>query len=186
MTDIKDITPDLDRLDVQLEGLEEALDPLLNNLEEMSSQLPLLDKAKLFSLTAYAIESLLYSSLKLEGIDAQNHEVFTELKRIQQYFGKIKTAEEPEASRNVTVNQEATARVLKANLADNKLVASKLAEKIAEERAKALLKSMETKKRQADGPPPPAGESSNGPQQGKKHKTHKKDRNHHKKKKGGH
>jgi exosome complex protein LRP1 len=107
----------------------------------------------------------------------------------------------------VTVNQEATARVLKANLVrtpkalrsvkderntdsreqgDNKVVASKLAEKIAEERAKALLKSMETKKRQADGPPPPASESSNGPQQGKKHKTHKKDRNHHKKKKGGH
>jgi hypothetical protein len=56
------------------------------------------------------------ASLKLEGTDAQNHEVFTELKRIQQYFGKIKTAEEPEASRNVTVNQEATARVLKANL----------------------------------------------------------------------
>jgi exosome complex protein LRP1 len=59
--------------------------------------------------------------LKLQGQDAQNHVVFTELKRIQQYFAKIKTAEETEteeveAERRTTVNQEAAARVLKANL----------------------------------------------------------------------
>lgn len=60
MADVKDITPDLDRLDAQLDDLEDALEPLLGDLEGMSSQLPLLDKAKLFSLTAYAIESLLF------------------------------------------------------------------------------------------------------------------------------
>ena len=60
MTDVKDITPDLDRLDDQLDDLEENLQPLLDNLEGMASELPLLDKAKLFSLTAYAIESLLF------------------------------------------------------------------------------------------------------------------------------
>jgi exosome complex protein LRP1 len=60
MTDVKDITPDLDRLDDQLDDLEETLQPLLGNLEGMASELPLLDKAKLFSLTAYAIESLLF------------------------------------------------------------------------------------------------------------------------------
>lgn len=56
------------------------------------------------------------ASLKIEGVDAQNHAVFTELKRIQQYFAKIKTAEEPEAQRTMTVNQEAAARILKADL----------------------------------------------------------------------
>merc|ERR1712000_126885 len=124
----------------------------MDNLSELSSQLPLLDKAKLFSLTAYSIESLLFASLKLEGQDAQNHEVFTELKRIQQYFAKIKAAEEPEpeAQRSTTVNKEAAARILKSDLADNKTISSKLAEKIAEERAKALLKSMEQKKRPID------------------------------------
>ncbi len=54
--------------------------------------------------------------MRLQGQDAQKHAVFTELKRIQQYFGKIKTAEEPEAERKTTVNREAVARVLKANL----------------------------------------------------------------------
>lgn len=63
MTDVKDITPELDRLDSQLDDLEEAMKPLLGDLQEMSSQLPLLDKAKLYSLTAYAIESLLFCAL---------------------------------------------------------------------------------------------------------------------------
>lgn len=60
MSDVKDITPDLKKLEHQLDNLEDGLEPLLENLETMSSQLPLLDKAKLFSLTAYAIESLLF------------------------------------------------------------------------------------------------------------------------------
>lgn len=68
MADVKDITPDLDRLDSQLDDLEDALEPLLGNLEGLSSQLPLLDKAKLFSLTAYAIESLLFCKFHPAGM----------------------------------------------------------------------------------------------------------------------
>lgn len=60
MADIKDLTPDLTKLENQLDNLEESLEPLMDNLSELSSQLPLLDKAKLFSLTAYSIESLLF------------------------------------------------------------------------------------------------------------------------------
>jgi exosome complex protein LRP1 len=60
MSGVKDITPDLDKLDTQLDTLEDALAPLLKNLNEKASQLPLLDRAKLFSLTAYSIESLLF------------------------------------------------------------------------------------------------------------------------------
>ncbi|CAJ0548249.1 Ff.00g050030.m01.CDS01 [Fusarium sp. VM40] len=162
MTDVKDITPDLDRLDDQLDDLEETLQPLLGNLEGMASELPLLDKAKLFSLTAYAIESLLFSSLKLEGSDTQTQAVLTELKRIQQYFGKIKNIEAPpaEESRSMTVNQEAAARILKADLSDNKTISNRLAEKIAEERAKALLKSVENRKRPAEESPVPSQVSS--------------------------
>ncbi|KAK2590747.1 hypothetical protein QQS21_011559 [Conoideocrella luteorostrata] len=147
MADVKDIVPDLDKLDSQLDDLEDALEPLLSNLNEKAFQLPLLDRAKLFSLTAYSIESLLFSYLRLQGTDAQNHAVYTELKRVQQYFGKIKAVEEPEAPRNMVVNQEAAARILKADLADNKSLSARLAEKIAEERAKALLKTMDSKKR---------------------------------------
>lgn len=137
MADVKDITPDLERLDDQIDDLEDTLEPLLKNLEDLSSQLPLLDKAKLFSLTAYAIESMLFckwdphpsyrmssgsethsetASLRIEGSDAQNHAVYGELKRIQQYFAKIKAAEEPVGQRSTTVNQEAAARILKNDL----------------------------------------------------------------------
>lgn len=71
MTDVKDITRDLDKLDSQLDNLEDALAPLLGNIDEISSQLPLLDKAKLFSLAAYSIESLLFCEYeaKLNGRD---------------------------------------------------------------------------------------------------------------------
>ena len=64
MSGIKDLSPDLDKLEGQLDDLEDALQPLLDNLEEMASQVPLLDKAKLFSLTAYSIESLLFCEMK--------------------------------------------------------------------------------------------------------------------------
>jgi exosome complex protein LRP1 len=56
------------------------------------------------------------ATLKLQGADAQNHAVYNELKRVQQYFGKIKKIEEPEAERSTSVNQEAAARMLKADL----------------------------------------------------------------------
>jgi exosome complex protein LRP1 len=56
--------------------------------------------------------------LKLQGTDAQNHAVFDELKRVREYFAKIKAVEEPEPekSRKTTVNQEGAARVLKSGL----------------------------------------------------------------------
>ncbi|KAI5464294.1 hypothetical protein BGZ63DRAFT_421350 [Mariannaea sp. PMI_226] len=174
MSDVRDIASDLLRLDEQLESLEEALQPFLGDLEGLSSQLPLLDKAKFFSLAAYAIDSLLFSALKLDGTDAQNHAVFTELKRVQQYFAKIKAAETPEESRSLIVNQEAAARILKADLADNKTIASKLAEKVAEERAKALLKSVENRKRPADSPAPPSSGPASDASDGKSKKKHKK------------
>lgn len=54
--------------------------------------------------------------MKVQGADAQNHAVYNELKRVQQYFAKIKAAEEPDAKRTLSVNQEAAARILKADL----------------------------------------------------------------------
>lgn len=63
--------------------------------------------------------------LRLQGADAQKHPVYAELKRIQQSFGKIKAAEEAaegsqdtsaKEGRSLVVNQEAAARMLKADL----------------------------------------------------------------------
>ncbi|OHW97850.1 exosome-associated family protein [Colletotrichum incanum] len=159
---LKDMTPDLEKLDSHIDSLEDALKPLIDSLPEMANELPLLDKAKMFALTAYAIESLLFSSLRLQGVDAKDHQVMTELKRVQQYFGKIKKVEETPAQRTMTVNTEAATRILKADLGENdKGLKKRLEEKLAEERAKALLNSMQKPKRPAPESP---SASSSGPE----------------------
>jgi hypothetical protein len=58
--DLNDITPQLDQLDQDLDQAKEVLKPLLGDLGDLSSKLPLLDKAKLYVLATYAIESLLF------------------------------------------------------------------------------------------------------------------------------
>jgi hypothetical protein len=58
------------------------------------------------------------ASLKLQGADALQHPLYTtELKRVKQYFAKIEAAENPVGPRkNMSLNKEATARILKADL----------------------------------------------------------------------
>ncbi len=51
----------LEQLDDDIDDLEESLSPLLKaTLSETSSKLPLLDKAKLYVLVTYTIESMLF------------------------------------------------------------------------------------------------------------------------------
>lgn len=58
--DVTNIVPLLERLDGDIDGLEEVLQPLLDGLPDMSSKLPLLDKAKLYVLMAYSLESMIF------------------------------------------------------------------------------------------------------------------------------
>jgi exosome complex protein LRP1 len=59
--DISDIKPLLEALEDNIDDLEEALEPLLKApLSETASKLPLLDRANLYALLAYAIESVLF------------------------------------------------------------------------------------------------------------------------------
>jgi len=84
----------LDHLASDIEDLEDSLTPILNAaLSASTSKLPLLDKAKLYVLATYAIESLLFSYIRLNGVEAKSHPVFRELARVKQYFDKIKAAE---------------------------------------------------------------------------------------------
>ncbi len=123
--------------------------------------------------------------------------MYAELKRVQQYFGKIKKIEEPETPRNMTLNQEAAARILRSDLvsssstrhrtsrnsvanlpvggikSDNRDISSRLAEKIAEERAKALLKSVEGRKRPADDSAVSSADDQKGMKKTKHNHKHK-------------
>ncbi|KUI73333.1 hypothetical protein VM1G_08860 [Cytospora mali] len=153
MADVTDITPHLDGLDGDLDKLEESLKPLMADMAEVASKLPLLDKAKLYVLATYSIETALFSALRLNGTDAKGHPVFTELARVRQYYEKIKKAEEPPEQRTQGVNTQAAIRFIKADLAgDNKEVDTKLKEQLAKERAKAALQARKNnnKKRPAE------------------------------------
>ena len=59
--DIIDLVPLIESLDDNIDDLEEALEPLLNSaLSDTAGKLPLLDKAQLYVLVTYAIESILF------------------------------------------------------------------------------------------------------------------------------
>ncbi|KAG7291691.1 hypothetical protein NEMBOFW57_001710 [Staphylotrichum longicolle] len=134
--DVSDITPQLDQLEEQLNKAQEVLEPLLGDIGDISGKLPLLDKAKLYVLVSYTIESLLFSALRLNGVETKNHAIFTELTRVKQYMDKIQKLENPPAERENAVNTEG----------DNKDIKAKLTELIAKEREKAAAKAAEKKR----------------------------------------
>lgn len=125
--DVSDITPQLDQLEEQLNKAQEVLGPLLGDIGDISGKLPLLDKAKLYVLVSYTIESLLFcktfprpsfqqlltpdaAALRLNGVETKNHAIFTELTRVKQYMDKIQKLENPPAQRENAVNTEVAAR----------------------------------------------------------------------------
>lgn len=58
--DVSDVTPQLEQLETDLNKAQEVLKPLLGDIGDISSKLPLIDKAKLYVMVCYAIESLLF------------------------------------------------------------------------------------------------------------------------------
>lgn len=59
--EVADLLPLVERLEDNVDDLEEILQPLLeSSLVETSKRLPLLDKAKLHVLVTYTLESLLF------------------------------------------------------------------------------------------------------------------------------
>lgn len=141
---MESITDDLEDLVSNIDELEQALQPLLAQaLSASTSRLPLLDKAKLYILTTYALESILFSYLRLHGTEAKSHPVFQELNRVKEYFAKIKTAEEIGAggsTRKVGLDKGAAGRFIKAGLSGNEKYDAQRAEIREREKAGAKRK----------------------------------------------
>jgi exosome complex protein LRP1 len=147
-TDLPDLVEDLE---VNIDELSTVLAPLLDaQLSTTASSLPLLDKAKLYVLAAYSIESLLYSTLQASGVNAKEHAIFKELARLKSYFGKIKSIEErpfaPSAPKT-KLDVGAAARFIKHGLAGNEKYDLERAERMAKERARAQLKARQINKK---------------------------------------
>ncbi|KAI0192798.1 Sas10/Utp3/C1D family-domain-containing protein [Astrocystis sublimbata] len=148
--DPANILPLLGRLDDSVDNLDDALEPLVNNSADLATKVPLLDKAKLYLLMAYAIESTLFCSLRLNGDDVKEHPISKELARVRQSFEKIKKIEFPPQKPQQSLNKAAAISFIRADLADNKEVNTKLSEMIAKERAMAALKAKMGAKRKLD------------------------------------
>ncbi|KAH8667418.1 Sas10/Utp3/C1D family-domain-containing protein [Tricladium varicosporioides] len=136
----------LEQLDDEIDDLEDSLVPLLKtSLAESASKFPLLDKAKLYVLVTYAIESILFSYLRLNGVKAREHPVFLELTRVKQYFDKIKATENPPV-RTSMLDKTVAARFLQPDLVRADKSALQAAEQLAKQRAKAHIKFEELNK----------------------------------------
>ncbi|KAH4152009.1 hypothetical protein HBI17_007220 [Parastagonospora nodorum] len=144
-TDLPDLVEDLE---VNIDELTTTLAPLLSTqLSTTASSLPLLDKAKLYVLAAYSIESLLYSTLQASGVNAKEHQIFKELARLKGYFGKIKHVEERPVVPKSKLDVSAAARFIKHGLAGNEKYDLERAERMAKERARAQLKARQINKK---------------------------------------
>ncbi|CAG8207829.1 unnamed protein product [Penicillium nalgiovense] len=140
--DPTDLLPLLEQLDDNVDDLEGVLEPLLaGTLVKSSSKLPVMDKAKLHVLITYTLESLIFSYLRLHGVDAKQHPVFRELTRVKQYFEKIKALETEPEERSMTLDKAAASRFIKHGLSGNDKYDLERAEKQAKERARAQFKA---------------------------------------------
>ncbi|GFF27137.1 nuclear nucleic acid-binding protein C1D [Aspergillus udagawae] len=137
-----DLLPLLEQLDDNVDDLEEVLKPILESpVSETSKKLPVLDKAKFHVLVTYALESLIFSYLRLHGVNAKEHPVFRELTRVKQYFGKIQALEAEPEQRTMTLDKEAAGRFIKHGLAGNDKLDMQRKEQEAKEKARAQLKA---------------------------------------------
>jgi exosome complex protein LRP1 len=140
------IEPLIDDLSTSLNHVDSILARLTSPTEtftKYAQTLPLLDRAKLLTTTAYALESLLLNALKLSGTDVKQHPINTELQRLKQYFEKIKLAENPNAANRPEgkgVDKAAAGRFVKAGLAGNERWDRERAAQIERERAGAAAK----------------------------------------------
>ncbi|MCJ1248617.1 hypothetical protein MMC30_005835 [Trapelia coarctata] len=109
----------IEKLGDDLDDLEDVLLPLMRDpLVETAGKLPLLDRAKLYVLTTYAVESILFSFVRLNGVNAKEHPVYRELTRVKQYFDKIKDHEFP-AQKTLELDKPAAARIVNHALSGN-------------------------------------------------------------------
>lgn len=183
-TDLPELVEDLE---VNIDELSEVFSPLLSNpISKTAASLPLLEKAKLYVLAAYSIESLLFSTLQASGADARSHALFTELGRLKGYFGKIKDAEEHigKEEKRAKLDVGAAQRFIKHGLAGNERYDEMRKERMAKEKERALEKARKmTNKKFSDDEDTPAKKRSAGEVEGeaegtpnKKSKMAEKDR----------
>ncbi|XP_072165233.1 nuclear nucleic acid-binding protein C1D-like [Diadema setosum] len=87
----KEISKSLEVFKSSLHDVEETFESLFSvSLADIHRKMDVLDKAKLQLVSAYAINSLFWMYLCTQGVDPRQHPIKQELRRIQEYMGKVK------------------------------------------------------------------------------------------------
>eukprot|EP01017_Pseudomicrothorax_dubius_P039940 TRINITY_DN6192_c0_g1_i1.p1 TRINITY_DN6192_c0_g1~~TRINITY_DN6192_c0_g1_i1.p1 ORF type:complete len:182 (+),score=47.43 TRINITY_DN6192_c0_g1_i1:126-671(+) len=120
MSDSEAIFAVLDGLSNELEKLEKEIEVLykFTNLDEVGEKVSLIDFAKLNGLLAYAMNSLYYIYMKVNGISFEDHLINTEIDRVKKYMSKIQ-GEIHKETRKATVDVPAANRMIKSQLLEN-------------------------------------------------------------------
>ncbi|KAF3907891.1 hypothetical protein ABW21_db0201119 [Orbilia brochopaga] len=157
-----ELWPAIDDLEDDVDGLSKYLKPLLEeNLPKNAAMLPLFDKAKLYIMTTYALESLLWSYLDLTSAATPTHPIMKELTRVRQYFQKVRDIESKDQARekqqaagstpakhvdtrdNLVLDKAAAGRFISAALAGNDKYDEERAENIRLQKERAQEKFAE-------------------------------------------
>ncbi|XP_062509359.1 nuclear nucleic acid-binding protein C1D-like [Corticium candelabrum] len=84
--------------------------------ESLDENLTTLDKARLNLTLCYAIDSLFWAFLMVQGVPPREHAVQKELDRVKQYMGKLKEIEEKEMKPEKRLNKGAAQRFVRSAL----------------------------------------------------------------------
>ncbi|KAJ1644749.1 hypothetical protein J3B02_005687 [Coemansia erecta] len=107
----------IDQLDAALHQVQQSLGPILSQpLSETLPRLSAIERCELEALIVYAIDTLFWIYLKINGVPPKEHPVMNELQRVQRYIAKVNKAkgvDEKKDERTMRVDREAADRFIK-------------------------------------------------------------------------
>ncbi|KAK9333894.1 hypothetical protein V1520DRAFT_330875 [Lipomyces starkeyi] len=136
MSAADELYPLIENLEKEMGELESSLKPIIDNgVADYANDMAPIDKAKAYLLSLYALNSTIYSTLKIGEINTADHHIMIDIRRVQTYMAKIKNAEELFAGRQLQLDRQAAGRFIKHALSGN--------EAYDENRARKKAKSLE-------------------------------------------
>ncbi|KAK9365489.1 hypothetical protein V1509DRAFT_633081 [Lipomyces kononenkoae] len=120
MTSTDELFPLIESLEKEMGELESSLGPITDSgLAQYTIDMAPIDKAKAYLLSLYALNSTIYSTLKIGEISTTDHDIMNDIRRVQAYMAKIKNAEELLAGRKLQLDRQAAGRFIKHALSGN-------------------------------------------------------------------
>ncbi|KAK9325805.1 hypothetical protein V1517DRAFT_313551 [Lipomyces orientalis] len=132
MSTVDELLPLIENLEKEMSELETSIKPLTEKgVADYLNDMAPIDKAKAYILSLYALNSTIFSTLKIGELDLSHHPVMNDIRRVQTYMAKIKNAEELAGGRQLQLDRQAAGRFIKHALSGNEDPAENRARKVA-------------------------------------------------------